>query len=246
MSLSEEQKAEYFKSVCEINRIERVVGGIQKGFGNGVFITPSHVLTAWHVISGAQKSGLEFSNHKGDTASMIDGGYKSRKTEHDLCIVELDKTIGADVYTRPVNRHLLSNIDIQKNGRIGTVFAKNIHGNKEVVADVMGTHFLNAAHPSFSQGDLHDNPTGMDINSLSYFETQEPLLHQGHSGSPILNDDGYIISIFSAIAVKASMSSTSVQASEILKGSNPQQVADFVDNFLFRPESAHCIDEFEV
>ncbi len=105
MTISNEQNEKYLASVCQIR--ENI--GYRTGFGNGVFITPSHVLTAWHVLKGAKTNTITFENINGAMAKIKPGGYKIRKDSADLAIVELDKPIGEGLYIRPINKHLINN-----------------------------------------------------------------------------------------------------------------------------------------
>ena len=235
MTLSDDKKAEYFKSVCQIFAQH----GNRQGSGNGVFITPSHVLTAWHVIQCSRKGTLVFQNDDGETANVKEGGFKSRDSAHDLCIVELNKPIGGDTYARPINKHILHDPK-SENNHFGTVFSKNVTGNKKVVEDVFAASFM---HASFSQRDIDNNSSGIDANSLSRYNIKDKLLHQGHSGSPILDDNGYILSVVSAIEIGEVPAEGQLVKSDILLGASPEHVADFVDSFLFSPESVHCPNE---
>ena len=243
MPLLPDQKEEYLNALCNITRVDRVneLYGA-RGNGNGVFITPSHVLTAWHVITGASKSGLEFENCDGETARMKDGGFKKRDAASDLCLIELDKPIGKDYYIRPVNKHILKNNNFSGDKNLGNVVAKNIYGNKQVVEEVSKPHLSFAGN--FDQYEI-DHDSGQNIGALYNYKVREPLMHKGHSGAPVINNNGHVVSILSLMEdigkrIDGIPGTPDVAVSDALYGASPEQVAAFVDDFLFSPESVHC------
>lgn len=240
MVLSEEKKSEYLESLCGIYAEKKdEKGQWGSGFGNGVFITPSHVLTAWHVITGSPKSKIEFQNHLGQSARMLDGGFKKRDVESDLCIVELDKPIGQDFYVRPINRHMDLDNRARDDRRIGTIFADNTVGNKQVVDDVHINRFYNAfSGPQFDE-------TGINMGDMPHYSLGNSEIHEGHSGSPIIDDDGFVMSI-TTMVLRERRNEHGLNPSDVFKGADPKKVADFIDSFLFSPESVHCPDEPEV
>jgi len=230
MSLSDDQKSEYLKSLCEIRQNNDLGAGVlDKMFGNGVFITPNHVLTALHVISGAQKSGLEFKNYAGETAGMLDGGFEKRDAASDLCIVELDKPIGAGVYVRPVNKHIAP--EIQEGATLGRIFSNNIVGNMQVVDDVR----LESLSFNSSAG-VRDEEIETDAFPLYRLENEQ--IHEGHSGSPVLDNSGCVVTFVSLVSAFVK-NAAGLSPSMLFTGPSPKKVADFVDSFLFSAESVH-------
>ncbi len=222
------------RSICEIRF--SLPNGIGTGYGNGVFITPSHILTSWHVVSGAKKGSLNFENHVGDKAMAKVGGLKLSKRECDLCIIEMDKPIGDNIYTRPINRHLLSGSNTKKSDNIGTLFAKNIRGNRTVTQNVKSMNYLRSIFVGLKV--KGDNDFGVDSSKLSIYGIEDEVLRPGHSGSPTIDKNGHIISLTSCMVPR-----DDADISDIFKGPSSEQIADFVDSFLFSPESVHNPEE---
>ncbi len=205
-----------FESICEIRGLKRKNGESYSSYGNATFISPSHILTAWHNLSGTAKGELTFTNCHGHSARMKEGGLKMRSSTSDLAIVELDKPIGEDLYTRPINSHLLPEEGF------GRLFALHASGEKEVEMSVKPIRDLGRFEDRLPDGHIA-------------FECEDKKVRVGHSGAPVVNERGFIVSVLSSAAFyQAAQGEEFESISDTFMGPSPEKISEFVEDFLFR------------
>ncbi|MGH1404188.1 MAG: hypothetical protein ACRBDL_08080 [Alphaproteobacteria bacterium] len=208
----------HFESICEITGIMRKSDESYGSYANSTFISPSHILTAWHNLSGIVKNELAFTNCHGDHARMKEGGLKIRSTSSDLAIVELDQPIGEDLYTRPINNNLLPD------DGVGRLFALHATGQRAVEMRVAPIHDLGGLKDSVPEGHI-------------VFDCPNKQVRLGHSGAPVVNESGFIVSVLSSAAFYKASHAPDAEfetSARTFMGPSPEKVSDFVEDFLFR------------
>lgn len=215
-------KNDFLNAVCRISFTGICQGRRGIGYGNGVFITPSHVLTAWHNLRGQKTSAFTFKNSKDEQARIKTSRHNRFNAETDLALVELDQPIGEDLYRRPINQHLL--------------------GAKGTQPNMLAGYFIEQAQTSQVKQTSY---FGFSKKSYIALRSEKPL-SQGYSGSPIYDQNGDIVSILSyglgtAEEIRQMKSGyeghemQSIQKSNRILGTSPESLASFVDSFLFDP-----------
>ncbi len=144
-------------------------GGRFGGFG--VFVAPDKVLTVWHTINGA--NNVMFETKDGTVARMRRGGNHKRKTDLDLCLVELDRPIAPHVLPVASERSTRFLVPGETKVRLLTWFddvAKNVEAKYGMAYQ------------------LPDKSWWRDFAVAT-------IVQPGYSGSPFINDQGEVISL---------------------------------------------------
>lgn len=155
-------------SVCTIE----VWSGENGHQGNGVFILPDVVATAWHVLKGAKDP--VFINNDGEEARLLSGGIRKFNSELDLAVVELDRSL----CRTPVNYGDTDDHLKDMKGTLVTRFTGKATAHK------IGMDLSRSTMDSLA------NRNGAVRNFVS-----DQLCGPGYSGSPIFDSRGRVCSI---------------------------------------------------
>ena len=158
-------------SLCLINGIVEKNNNYYSE-SNGVFIGPNTIITALHCVEG--KTDLTFTNTRGETSKIKQGRQYIKNERLDIAIVPLDDDIGHH-YSKVAPTNVCS-INNQKNW-LATNF------NKTPLSHNVILDFYDALSSTNGMAKMFSNAA----------------VGQGFSGSPIINQDGHIISIVSYI-----------------------------------------------
>lgn len=161
-------------AVCTITARQQADTSTFQG-GNGVFLSPWHVLTAWHVIEGTKHP--VFTNTSGLSALTRKGGRHIRKSEIDVAIAELD---------RPIGEHFAS---------------VSLHGSVEGLQTALYSRAPLPKPQIYPVSAIQENANTKDVDGAmrlaSVFLSQAAVV-SGQSGSPIFNQStGQVVSILS-------------------------------------------------
>lgn len=142
--------------------------------GHGVFVSPEHVLTAWHNLSPKAGKAVWISNRRFLQEPLLTAvGENVRVDENiDLALMRL---------SRPLSRHF---------ARV----AHNFDPPEEVTFASGGYRFLKTSKGRYLKPNYSRRPDENGVRLFSDFEyAAKP--RKGMSGSPILNSKGEIVSI---------------------------------------------------
>jgi S1-C subfamily serine protease len=149
-------------------------GGASLCQGVGAFIAPDKVLTAWHVVN--KMEGITFVNQDGKRAMKKSGAQHPRSIKKDLVIVTLDQ---------PIGNHWLPTIKREESlltGIEGIILSRRFNQPQRTQVRF---------NPLISNVEFRKFPYHIIFNAAAEITV-------GHSGSPILNRAGKIISVVSA------------------------------------------------
>ncbi len=154
----------YERSKGAIVRIERPDGGLGTGF---LFMTPKHVLTAFHVVDLGRGLNVKFMNGKRMGAVVV-----AVDTEHDLALLELDTAV-LDVPVLPAHVDLAVGMKVFA---IGNPYGDASDGNLEGLLNYSTTE---GAVSAFNADMLQT----------------DTLLAPGNSGGPVFACDGGVVGV---------------------------------------------------
>lgn len=155
----------YERSKGAIVRIERPDGGLGTGF---LFMTPKHVLTAFHVVDLGRGLNVKFMNGRRMGAIVV-----AVDTEHDLALLELDTA----VLDAPV---LPAHVDLAVGMK---VFA-------------IGNPYGDASDGGNLEGLLNYSTTEGAVSAFNADMLQtDTLLAPGNSGGPLFACDGGVVGV---------------------------------------------------
>lgn len=143
--------------------------------GQGAFIAPGRVLTAWHVVKGTRN--VRVIDSLGRESKMLRGPHHQRDVKNDLAVITLqDPDVGSDF------------LDINFNS---TRFKSPLKGT-------LATRFTGEAtfHPVERNG-VFPAENGSRLSVYFAFVKSQ----QGYSGSPILDEKGQIVSVLTATPI---------------------------------------------
>lgn len=156
----------YKASKGAVVRIERPDGALGTGF---LFMTPKHVLTAFHVVDLGRGLVVKFANGKRMGAVVV-----ATDTEHDLALLELD----SPVLDAPV---LPAHVELEVGMKVFAI------GNPYGDASDPGTNLEGLLNYSISEG-------AVSAYNVDMFQT-DALLAPGNSGGPLLACDGGVVGV---------------------------------------------------
>lgn len=148
------------------------------GVGNAFMIEPGVLMTAGHVCAGDVGTMLFINTDK----KTYGGTVVFKDKDADACIIE------SDVSGRPLT--MLAEVDNYGHGYAVSYEILGI-GPPSFKLFIREVHFRNEL-PSVSE----NPPDGIGKRLFADGQFQK-----GNSGSPVLNDDGYVIGLLSAVAV---------------------------------------------
>lgn len=168
------------KAVCTIFA-EQV--GKPSSRAQGVFITPQHVLTAYHCMHGKLRDSVVFENARGDKSGILKQDGKTSfifdKT-HDLAVVALTKPIGDVCLSLPPTASFRAN-----EAPWLMILSRRNKQNEMIPAMATGKlstgYTLDGEHPH--------------LVAEQFFSPCAMV--EGYSGSPVVDSRGHIVSIVS-------------------------------------------------
>lgn len=182
--------------------------------GQGVFLSPFHVLTNAHVVD--LKEGLTFQNAHGQSTTALDGVDIVQDLSLDLALVTLDDPVGPGYSLVATPR----NIPQDEEGLIVTRYRGGTPEIDPILID-------RDARPAVDRQYDHRDFVTMQSHNVQ--------LGMGHSGSPIFNKEGRVISLVSQISVPDSamhvwQMSTGTERVVVpaFSAPKPEAVAEFV------------------
>lgn len=178
------------KATCTIRGKE--AGQSASGEGQGAFITPWHVLTAHHCLEGMARDSIVFESAEGVKTGIIGKGQARIivDTKHDLAVVPLAAPIGENFLKFP-RRVDLTDVFF-RNTPLPLAMLTRRHGQEDAMR-VASTGLVKQGH----------NLDGSIGYVLERFRADRPVL-PGHSGSPIVDEEGHVVSVVSSIPIKPS------------------------------------------
>lgn len=156
----------YQRSKGAVVRIERPDGGLGTGF---LFMTPQHVLTAFHVVDLGRGLKVKFLNGKRLAASVV-----AIDTEHDLALLALE----SPVLDAPV---LPAHVDLEVGMKVFAI------GNPYGDASETGGNLEGLLNYSTAEG-------AVSAFNADMLQT-DALLAPGNSGGPLLACDGGVVGV---------------------------------------------------
>ncbi len=169
-----------YDSVCFIKGDLDDGQGVHPYVGQGVFLSPFHVLTSAHVVDA--KQGLTFQNVRGQETGLFDGAEIVQDPSLDLALVTLDDPIGHGYSLVPTLR------DTPDDER-GLIVTRYRGGAPEIDSIIVDRDARPAVHRQYDPRDF----VTMRSHGIQ--------LGTGHSGSPVFNQEGRVMSLVSQIAV---------------------------------------------
>ncbi len=169
------------RSVCRI--FARHSTG-QQTASNGVFISPDQVMTALHCLSSMKTGDILFENTYGERTSYLpkaEGGRILVDRAHDLAVITLKKPVGRH-FSLPVDSMPATAV---KDFRLHTRHIQDAPENFRVCS----TPFTNSAEGIRT---LIETTDGEYKGAVFLSEKQ---LRHGHSGSPILDEHGRLVTV---------------------------------------------------
>jgi hypothetical protein len=167
---------EIMRSVCNISSMV-ASNGMSASYheGIGVFIAPDKVLTAWHVVQGGKS--VTFTNSEGETAKFKRGAGAKKMEKFDLAVAVLDRPIGREVCLVPdPDSAAVAKFD---KGYLLTRFNR-----------VAAHHRVSVDHEANEKA-----KKSFALNSQFLRFKAAVDLRQGYSGSPVVDDNGFVMSV---------------------------------------------------
>lgn len=171
-----------------MDEIEKVKSALcvvsnDNGYGHGVLVDPFHLLTAWHVVQG--KKNLTVTTQQGKTTTYLKNGDHYRDTALDLALIELEDAV-FDSCTRVLTPHSLR---ADSNGYV----VSRVQEKVEIIPAEMDFQRV-VFRKKIVITDHHNSIMCIDGSRIAAFNFHAKL-EDGQSGSPLVNDEGRIISL---------------------------------------------------
>ena len=188
---------------------------------NGVFITPFHVLTSWHIIQEAAKHAKDhyavtFENNWGEKVSikpaLLENAFHD--AAKDLAIIELDNPIGYGLTLEPITSATLEESPSEDTVLVAE-FQRQISVNLAVEVEDLTRRYRDS---------------GLISDDFSGFSTYASI-EGGFSGAPVVNNQDRVISILSG----EPRSEVGLQEPGRIKpfiAPSPRALAEFIDEFM--------------
>lgn len=166
-TLDQPEQAGLTRSICTLNSFNKSSGYT----GQGVFLLPDIVLTAWHVVQGARS--LTAITPDGRTAEIVRGSPFSKKSETlDLAIVEISRPLSSSVA-------LFSQTERQ---------AMSMKGRLISAFSGFPLSYKAGIDPKAL---IKEEQEGISLRSY----LSEAHVRKGYSGSPVFDSTGKLVSI---------------------------------------------------